>query len=235
LQLQASVRRVFGFSFFEIVVILLVAVVVVGPRQLPTMLRTAGRWVSRIRRMAFDMREQSGIDELLRDEGLEQDIRQLRALLSKGNVLNALAIDLNAEMNRTPGMNQPKLLHSEVALVAPSNHTRREDHEREYPAGGVDAYEVTAIEGAEDVADPYRIAVEEAKYEAEQAEKQAAEQAEKQAENLANQEALSNTDRSASVVETDTDLSLSAKPPGEDRAGEDRAGEDRADEDRHSA
>ncbi|MCL2823071.1 MAG: Sec-independent protein translocase protein TatB, partial [Polyangiaceae bacterium] len=82
---------VFGLSFFEFVVILLVAIVVIGPRQLPTMLRTAGQWIAKLRRMAYDVREQSGIDDVLRDEGLEQDIRQLRALLSKGSVLNALA------------------------------------------------------------------------------------------------------------------------------------------------
>jgi len=97
---QASLPPVLGLSFTEIVVVLLVAVVVIGPRQLPVMLRTAGRWIAKLRRMAFDMRTQSGIDDILRKEGLDKDLRQLQALMRRGNVLDALAIDVDAEIAR---------------------------------------------------------------------------------------------------------------------------------------
>ena len=35
----------FGLGFGEIMVLLLVGIVVVGPKRLPTLMRTAGRWV----------------------------------------------------------------------------------------------------------------------------------------------------------------------------------------------
>ena len=143
---RASFPRVFGLSFMEIVVLLLVAVVVIGPRQLPTMLRTAGRWITKLRRMAFDMREQSGIDDVLRNEGLEQDIRQLRALMRKGNVLDALAIDVDAEIARGA---RKRPARAEGTVSPQDDDIDMSD--REYPTAGVDAYGLST----EDM-DPYR-------------------------------------------------------------------------------
>ncbi|MDZ4063385.1 MAG: twin-arginine translocase TatA/TatE family subunit [Coriobacteriia bacterium] len=47
----------FGLSFTEIVVLLLVGLVVIGPRQLPSMLRTAGQWITKLRRMSKAMQD----------------------------------------------------------------------------------------------------------------------------------------------------------------------------------
>jgi len=125
---------VFGLSFGEIVVLLLLAIVVIGPRQLPSMLRTAGRWVTKLRRMAFDMRAQSGIDDILRDEGLDNDLRQLRAILRRGNVLDALAIDVDAEIARKrreePTRASGTISHDDELM----------DDDAEYPLAGADAY-----------------------------------------------------------------------------------------------
>ncbi|HNS98078.1 MAG TPA: Sec-independent protein translocase protein TatB [Polyangiaceae bacterium] len=135
-----------GLSFTEIVVVLLVAVVVIGPRQLPVMLRTAGRWIAKLRRMAFDMRTQSGIDDILRKEGLDKDLRQLQALMRRGNVLDALAIDVDAEIARE----KPSKTDSErLPLREPDDLDMRD---REYPVAGVDAYGL----GMDDL-DPYRM------------------------------------------------------------------------------
>lgn len=179
---QASLPGVFGLSFTEIVVLLLVAVVVIGPRQLPVMLRTAGRWVTKLRRMAFDMREQSGIDDILRNEGLEQDIRQLRALMRKGNVLDALAIDVDAEIARGA---RPRPTRAE-GTVSPQDDDM-DMRDREYPTAGVDAYGLVT----EDV-DPYRAAAEEAELDAEEAELAAGQ---------APEEPSPSTDGQAAVVE----------------------------------
>jgi sec-independent protein translocase protein TatB len=80
---------VFGLGFGEVVLLIIVAIVVVGPRQLPSMMRAAGQWVSRIRRMSTDLRAQSGIDQLMRDEGIDRSIQELRSL-SNINVLDGL-------------------------------------------------------------------------------------------------------------------------------------------------
>lgn len=73
----------------EILILLIVGIVVVGPQKLPGMMRTAGQWVSRLRRMSTDLRAQSGIDRIIRDEGLEKELRELRSL-SRAGVLDSL-------------------------------------------------------------------------------------------------------------------------------------------------
>lgn len=58
----------------------LVALIVVGPQKLPEMMRTAGEWVGKLRRMTSDMRAQTGIDDILREEGID-GVAELRTLL----------------------------------------------------------------------------------------------------------------------------------------------------------
>jgi len=146
-------------SFTELVVIVVVAVVVIGPRQLPATLRTVGRWVAKLRNMATTMREESGIDEILRDEGLEKDIQQLRSLLRKGSVLNALSLDINSAIEQPyrSGHTQP---FAEETGGRSLDDRLADDlvvRDREYPIGGADTYEIAT----EDI-DPYRVAAEEA-------------------------------------------------------------------------
>lgn len=70
----------FGFSFGELVVLVVVAIVVIGPKDLPKVLRTMGQWAGKLRRMAADLRQQSGIDDVLRTEGLTDDLNEIRKL-----------------------------------------------------------------------------------------------------------------------------------------------------------
>lgn len=55
----------FGVDSAELFIIILVAVVVIGPKDLPRVLRTIGEWVGRARGMANQFR--SGLDEMVRD------------------------------------------------------------------------------------------------------------------------------------------------------------------------
>jgi len=54
--------------------IAIVALIVVGPRRLPEMLGTLGRWVAKLRHMTTEVRRQTGIDEILREEGISGGI-----------------------------------------------------------------------------------------------------------------------------------------------------------------
>ena len=67
-------------SFGELAVVVIVALVVMGPKELPKVLRKLGQWAGKLRRMAADLRAQSGIDDALRTEGLDDDIREIRKL-----------------------------------------------------------------------------------------------------------------------------------------------------------
>lgn len=129
----------FGFSFGEIVLLLLVGIVVVGPRRLPSMMRTAGQWVAKLRRMSFELRTQSGIDDLIRQEGIERELAELRSL-SRVNVIDTLV---------TPMLSAPAsslAAAAATATSAPKPATgalapRIEPlREREYPLVGCDAY-----------------------------------------------------------------------------------------------
>lgn len=70
----------FGTSLSEIAVVGVVALVVVGPQKLPTMLLTLGQWTGKLRRMTMEMRAKTGIDEILREEGID-GVAELRSLL----------------------------------------------------------------------------------------------------------------------------------------------------------
>jgi len=61
-------------------VVLVVAIVVIGPKDLPKVLRKLGQYAGKLRRMAADLRAQSGIDEALRAEGLADDLAEIRKL-----------------------------------------------------------------------------------------------------------------------------------------------------------
>lgn len=83
----------------EIVILLIVGIVVVGPKKLPGMMKTAGQWITRLRRMSQDLRSNSGIDRIIREEGLEKEIRELRELrlaLSRNNILDKIVEAANA-------------------------------------------------------------------------------------------------------------------------------------------
>ena len=63
-------------SAAELMILLIVGIVVVGPKRLPEMMRKAGQYVAKLRRLSTDLRNQSGIDRILREEGLEKEIRE---------------------------------------------------------------------------------------------------------------------------------------------------------------
>jgi Tat protein translocase TatB subunit len=77
---RASVHGVFGMSFGEFVIVLVIGIVVVGPRKLPSLLRSAGQLIGQLRRMAVDVRKESGIDQLLEAEGINKEIDTFRRL-----------------------------------------------------------------------------------------------------------------------------------------------------------
>ncbi|HEV8248069.1 MAG TPA: Sec-independent protein translocase protein TatB [Polyangiaceae bacterium] len=71
----------FGLSFSEFIVIAVVALVAVGPKRLPGMLHTMGQWVRKLRKMTTEVRAQTGIDDILRAEGLQGGLNELRTLV----------------------------------------------------------------------------------------------------------------------------------------------------------
>jgi sec-independent protein translocase protein TatB len=60
----------FDIGYSELLVIAVVALIVIGPKDLPNVMRTVGQWVGRARGMARHFR--SGIDTMMREAELEE-------------------------------------------------------------------------------------------------------------------------------------------------------------------
>jgi sec-independent protein translocase protein TatB len=60
----------FDIGYSELLVIAVVALIVIGPKDLPRVMRTVGNWVGRARGMARHFR--SGIDTMMRESELEE-------------------------------------------------------------------------------------------------------------------------------------------------------------------
>jgi sec-independent protein translocase protein TatB len=59
----------FDIGASELLLIVIVAVVVIGPKDLPAALRTAGRWMGKIRRVSGHFR--AGVDAMIREAEME--------------------------------------------------------------------------------------------------------------------------------------------------------------------
>jgi sec-independent protein translocase protein TatB len=70
----------FGIDSPELLVIAIVALVVIGPKELPGLLRTWGRWMAQMRGMASEFR--GHVDEMVRQSELDDVKKQL-----EGNAL----------------------------------------------------------------------------------------------------------------------------------------------------
>ncbi len=136
----------FGFSFPELLVLIIVAMVVIGPKELPKLLRKLGQWSGKIRRFALDMRVQSGIDDALRTEGLDQDIAEIRKL-ARGELDHVMTATRSATRFDDGPATRPPILVEANAPPPPTHVPSIDDpnaivveREREFPREGADAY-----------------------------------------------------------------------------------------------
>ena len=86
-----------GIGFAEMLLLALVAVVVIGPKDLPLMARKFGRFTGKMRAMAFEFKQ--GFDELGRQAELEE-LRKEVADLKKSTGLEDLERDFNNDAHK---------------------------------------------------------------------------------------------------------------------------------------
>ena len=70
----------FDIGWDELVLIGLVALIVIGPKDLPVVLRTLGKWVAKARNLAGEFR--SHVDEMLREAQVDDIKREFSAMAS---------------------------------------------------------------------------------------------------------------------------------------------------------
>jgi len=112
----------FDIGWGELVVIGIVALIAIGPKELPTVLRTLGQYMAKIRRMAGDFQNQ--FQEAMREAELAELKKQAEDL--KSSVSNMTRFDPMAdtqkEIERSFEMPEPKPVEatSEPAPATPT-------------------------------------------------------------------------------------------------------------------
>lgn len=99
----------FDIAPSEFVLIAAVAIVFIGPKDMPRALRTAGRWMGRARRMSNHLR--SGLETMIREAELEEMERKWReqneAIMKAHPPGEAASLPAPAEP-APPGAEQPQ-------------------------------------------------------------------------------------------------------------------------------
>ena len=90
----------FEIGFWEMMMVGVVALIVVGPERLPGLARTAGRWIGKARRMFAEVK--ADVDRELHLEEIKQSIRQSadhNPLQEAADQMKAIQKDLQAEFD----------------------------------------------------------------------------------------------------------------------------------------
>ena len=98
----------FDIGASELLLVVTVAIVVIGPKDLPFALRSAGRWIGKIRRVSGHFR--SGIDTMIREAELqdmekkwrEQNTAVMAADVAPQAPADAQGVDRTAVSNAGP-------------------------------------------------------------------------------------------------------------------------------------
>jgi sec-independent protein translocase protein TatB len=106
----------FDIGWSELLVIAAVALVVVGPRELPGMLRTIGRMMAGVRRMASDF--QSQFNEAMREAELDEIKKQVTGLNEEVSSIGNEVAALNTTFDPISG-SSPASSNSTLAPSAP--------------------------------------------------------------------------------------------------------------------
>ncbi|MGE0007703.1 MAG: Sec-independent protein translocase protein TatB [Parvibaculaceae bacterium] len=103
----------FGIGYTELVVIALVAVIVIGPKDLPKVLRAFGRTMQKVRGMAREF--QGHLDQAMREAGVDEikkeinnlktmnpveDVKKEIGSIAASNPIPAMAKDLSDEIKK---------------------------------------------------------------------------------------------------------------------------------------
>jgi sec-independent protein translocase protein TatB len=107
----------FDFAWSEIVVIGVVALVVIGPKDLPKVLRTVGTWVGKARAIAREF--QGSLDQMMREAELEE-VRKSVETATSGSLEQTIerAIDPAGELKRS--FSEPPIAEHGTAPTEPS-------------------------------------------------------------------------------------------------------------------
>lgn len=97
-----------SIGFPEMLVIVLLAVIFVGPKDLPRLMRTLGQWLARVRAMGNEFK--SAFDDMDMDgevASIRREIEQMKDLGKLDPELDGEMKALNAELREATDMSSP--------------------------------------------------------------------------------------------------------------------------------
>ncbi len=104
----------------EFFLVILVALVVIGPKDLPRVLRTVGKWVGKARGIASQFR--SGFDDMVREAELDEMEKKWAAENAR---IMAEHPDVNTAGDDSPQMTPQPVLFDDVAGETPAPPLRK--------------------------------------------------------------------------------------------------------------
>jgi sec-independent protein translocase protein TatB len=118
----------FDIGWGEMVVIGVVALVAIGPKELPGVLRMVGQWIGKARRMAADFQGQ--FNEALREAEMTDlkksfdEVSEAARGFSSGNVLSSVTKDVEDALK----IDQPVMTPTTPEPPTPQTFTEAETH-----------------------------------------------------------------------------------------------------------
>jgi sec-independent protein translocase protein TatB len=114
------------FSWSELILIGIVALVAIGPKELPGVLRTVGQWMGKARKMAAEF--QSQFQEAMREAEMADlkksfdEVREAASGFSTGNLISSLEKDVSNSL-RIDNVDKPAEAPSAPAIEPPVTPT----------------------------------------------------------------------------------------------------------------
>ena len=111
----------FGVDSIELLLVAVLALIFIGPKELPTAMRAVGRWVGKIRGMARQFT--SGFEEVVREAELEEMERKWRE--QNERIMREYPALLDADAGPAP-QDIPEVSEAEDQPPLPLDEPRRE-------------------------------------------------------------------------------------------------------------
>jgi len=111
----------FDIGWSELVVIAVVALIAIGPKELPGVLRTVGQWMGKARKMAAEFQGQ--FNEAMREAEMADlkksfdDIKDVATGFSTGNIMTSLQKDVSDAL-KIDDIDKPAVAAAETPAVA---------------------------------------------------------------------------------------------------------------------
>ena len=132
----------FDIGFSELVVIGLIALIVLGPKRLPEVARTAGKWMGQLRRfinnVKQDLDREIHQDELAELRKLREELDSTRSLMqsTSGDLIKGFTETASASMANTINSDEPPKLTTlmePAAFASPEKRARAKSAKKSRP------------------------------------------------------------------------------------------------------